>query len=78
MLNMGLPKDAVKNALARDGKDPTIMDLDVNKSLKSQLGGNDEPKDAGPPLKDDPVGLVLDEFCLVMRWKILNVAMKPV
>ena len=27
MLNMGLPKDAVKNALSRDGKDPSIMDL---------------------------------------------------
>ena len=59
MLSMGLPKDAVKNALTRDGKDPTIMDLDANKSLKSQLQGSAEPKDDGPMLKDDPVGLVL-------------------
>jgi len=58
MLKMGLPKDAVKNALLRDGKDPSIMDMDPNKSLKSQNGGGgepkDEPKDDGPPLKQDP------------------------
>ena len=34
---MGLPIGAVKNALVRDGKDPSIMDLDPNKSTKSQL-----------------------------------------
>ena len=54
MLTMGLPKDAVKNALVRDGKDPSIMDLDHDKSLKSQTGGGDAPKDEAPPLKDDP------------------------
>ena len=53
MLSMGLPVDAVKNALVRDSKDPTIMDLDPNKSLKSQLGQNEE-KDLGIPIKDDP------------------------
>lgn len=37
MLKMGLPIGAVKNALQRDGRDPLIMDLDPNKSLKSQL-----------------------------------------
>lgn len=40
---MGLPLDAVKNALQRDGKDPTIMDLDHDKSVVFQLakkGGN--------------------------------------
>jgi Formin Homology 2 Domain/Subunit CCDC53 of WASH complex len=55
MLNMGLPKDAVKNALARDGKDPSILDLDPEKSLKSQTGrGGEDEKDNGVPLKDDP------------------------
>jgi hypothetical protein len=55
MLSMKLPMGAVKNALARDGKDPAIMDLDPNKSVKSQLGGaGAEEKDVGIPLKDDP------------------------
>ena len=36
MLKMGLPMGAVKNAVQRDGKDPAIMDLDPNKSIKSQ------------------------------------------
>jgi hypothetical protein len=53
MLSMGLPVDAVKNALTRDGKDPAIMDLDPNKSVQSQLGKN-EDVDTGIPLKDDP------------------------
>ena len=54
MLSMGLPMGAVKNALSRDGKDPAIMDLDPNTSIKSQLGGQAEEKDTGIPLKDDP------------------------
>merc|ERR1712194_64187 len=55
MLKMGLPIGAVKNALVRDGKDPSIMDLDPNKSVKSQLKGDeDEDEDDGPPLKEDP------------------------
>jgi hypothetical protein len=51
MLKMGLPLDAVKHSLKRDGKDPVIIDLDPEKSLKSQMNSND---DHGPPLKDDP------------------------
>ena len=33
-----------------------MMDLDPNKSIKSQTGdgGDDEDKDDGPPLKEDP------------------------
>jgi hypothetical protein len=54
MLAMKLPIGAVKNALVRDGKDPNIMDLDPNKSVKSQLGAEIEEKDTGIPLKDDP------------------------
>lgn len=40
MLKMGLPAGAVKNALQRDGHDPTILDLNHDKSLSSQLGSN--------------------------------------
>jgi hypothetical protein len=54
MLTMGLPIGAVKNAVLRDGKDPSILDLDPNKSVKSQVGGGLEEKDTGPPLKEDP------------------------
>ena len=36
---------AVKNAVQRDGKDPNMMDLDPNKSIKSQTGGVDDDKD---------------------------------
>lgn len=54
MLTMGLPIGAVKNALTRDGKDPAIMDLDPNKSIKSQIGADGDTTDSGPLLKDDP------------------------
>lgn len=50
MLKMGLPLGAVQNSMTKDGKDPTIMTLDPDKSLSSQLKG----QDTGPPLKDDP------------------------
>merc|ERR1712127_1001181 len=53
MLKMGLPMGAVQHAMTRDGKDPTIMDLDPNKSLKSQIKDDDD-EDTGPLLKDDP------------------------
>ena len=42
---------AVKNAMTRDGLDPTIMDLDHDKSVASQM--NVELVDKGPPLKED-------------------------
>ena len=56
MLKMGLPMGAAKQACVRDGKDPSIMDLDPEKSLASQTGGGDSnaAQDSGPPLKDDP------------------------
>ena len=38
----------MKHALERDGKDPSIIDLDPDRSLESQKDGND------PPLQDDP------------------------
>ncbi|KAL7489856.1 hypothetical protein ACHAW6_015582 [Cyclotella cf. meneghiniana] len=54
MLKMGLPLGAVKNALQRDGLDPTIMDLDHDKSLASQQNEEEKLVDNGPKLKDDP------------------------
>jgi hypothetical protein len=47
MVKMGLPPGAVKNAVERDGKDPSIMDLDPQKSVAFQLakkgGGGSGP-----------------------------------
>merc|ERR1712070_964012 len=54
MLKMGLPMGAVQHAMTRDGKDPSIMDLDPNKSVKSQMKSEEEEEDTGPALKDDP------------------------
>ena len=51
----GLPVGAVKNALQRDGLDPSIMDLNPEKSVASQQNQEEEQLvDKGPPLKDDP------------------------
>ena len=36
MMKMGLPKEAVKNALIRDGKDPAVIDMDPEKSVEFQ------------------------------------------
>ncbi len=45
---------AVQNAMQRDGLDPSIMELDPEKSVASQLKKDEEDEDSGPPLKDDP------------------------
>jgi len=37
MKKMGLPLGAVQNALAKDGHDPAIMEMDVNKSLSQNV-----------------------------------------
>ena len=42
---------AVQNAMQRDSLDPTIMDLDHDRSVASQLKSG---RDEGPPLKEDP------------------------
>jgi len=68
MLKMGLPKDAARNALQRDGKDPAIIDLDPEKSLKSQMkSDNEDNSDDGPALKDDP------EYA--KYWKMLKMGL---
>jgi len=51
MLSMGIPMGAVQQALARDGKDPAIMDMDHDKPYSS----NPEAKTPErPSLRDDP------------------------
>lgn len=58
MLEKGLPDGAVRNALVRDDLDPSILDLDPEKSLVSQTSNEqsaEPPTDDGPPLKDDPI-----------------------
>ena len=54
MLKMGLPIEVVKHAMTRDGLDPTIMDLDHDKSLDSQRPSKIDKVDDGPPLNEDP------------------------
>jgi len=50
MLKVGLPMGAVRNAMTRDKLDPTVLDLDPEKSLESQR----QPVDV-PQLQEDPV-----------------------
>ena len=66
---MGLPIDAVKHAIQRDGKDPAVMDLDPNKSIKSQMGGGDTEEDTGPAVKDDPEYEKVSDF-IVLRQSL--------
>jgi len=47
MIKMQLPMGAVKNAMERDGLDPSVMDGDHSAPAGQQSGG-------GVPLKDDP------------------------
>ena len=54
MLSKGLPDGAVRNAILRDGLDPSILDLDPEKSLSSQKKAKETPPSSGPKLKDDP------------------------
>jgi hypothetical protein len=57
MMKMGLPKGAAQNAMAKDGKDPAILDLDPEKPLPAAFGKPglkvDTIKPAQPALKDD-------------------------
>lgn len=52
--SQGLPKGAIQNALQRDELDPSIMDLDPNKSISIQHNKEEEVVDNHPPLKEDP------------------------
>jgi Subunit CCDC53 of WASH complex/Formin Homology 2 Domain len=54
MEKMGLPRDAIRNALIRDGKDPGIIDLDPTKSVAFQMKLKKSPE-APLPLKKKKV-----------------------
>jgi len=52
---MGIPAGAVQNALKKEGKDTSIIDMDPEKSYASQVKGKDDVKeDSDPPLREDP------------------------
>ena len=51
MLKMMIPEGAVRQAIQKEGKDVSILDMDPRKSYASQKSA---PKEVGPPLKDDP------------------------
>ena len=51
MLSMGIPVGAVQQALARDGKDPSIMEMDHDKPYSSKPKSTESER---PPLREDP------------------------
>ena len=52
---MGIPAGAVQNALKKEGKDTSIIDMDPEKSYASQVNGKGhEKEDSDPPLREDP------------------------
>lgn len=53
MQRMGIPIPAVKQALQKEGKDPSIIDMDPEKPYASQIKDKASIK-ADVPLKDDP------------------------
>ncbi|GKY91382.1 hypothetical protein MPSEU_000110500 [Mayamaea pseudoterrestris] len=55
MLDKGLPRGAVQNAVKRDGHDCSVLDLDPNKPLNSQQKSSSTDKKANDiALKNDP------------------------
>ncbi len=72
MLKMGLPLQVAKHAMARDGLDPDILDMDHNKPMQV----------SGVPMKDDPkftkyfkmlkIGIAMDQVKHSMERDGLN------
>ena len=52
MKKMGLPDGAIRNAIVKDGLNSSVLDLDQNKSLSSQVPTNQNGSNI--PLQDDP------------------------
>jgi hypothetical protein len=72
MLKMGIPLGAVKQALQKEGKDPSIIDLDPEKSYSSQM--KDANADAAElPIKDDPEYAKFFKVCLLSQIIIYDV-----
>ncbi|KAL7465435.1 hypothetical protein ACHAXS_005767 [Conticribra weissflogii] len=55
MLKVGLPIGSVKQALMRDGKDPSIADMDPEKSFSSQTESAREVNDSSSARNDVPL-----------------------
>ena len=52
---MGIPAGAVQNALKKEGKDTSIIDMNPEESYASQVKGkDDDEEDSDPPLREDP------------------------
>lgn len=62
---------AVQNAMQRDSLDPSIMELDPNKSIASQLK---KEGDVGPPLKEDPKYQKYFKVCLSLLFFVSGAA----
>jgi hypothetical protein len=80
MLKVGMPRDAVVQALERDGKSASILDLDPEKPYASQTASSSadeardevEEKKSDVPLKDDPEYVKFFKVCdWDKRWRYI-------
>ena len=58
MVKMGMPKEMVRQALERDGKDPSIADMDpkqplVSPEVKKEEDEVKKEEDSNPPIKEE-------------------------
>ena len=54
MLKVGMPRETVRQALERDGKDPSVADMDPELSYASQIKKEEkEVSSSEPPLKEE-------------------------
>ncbi len=51
MMSRGVPAEAVKHMMVKEGVDPAVLDCDPNRPLPEAFS----PYTSGPPLKEDPV-----------------------
>lgn len=81
MLKVGMPRDAVEQALERDGKSASVLDLNPEKSYASQMqkGFIDEARDkveekkTDPPIKDDPEYAKFFKVCCMFDNNLMKV-----
>ena len=53
MKSVGLPEGAIRNAMTRDGVDPSVLDLDWEKNYEDQISKPAGDSKDGPSMKDD-------------------------
>jgi len=71
MLKVGMPRETVMQALERDGKDTSVVDMDPEKSYASQIKKDEEKKDEVE--KNDSESLLKDDPEYVKFFKMLKV-----